>query len=90
MSAQFAAATDFKVGVAVKALRNSGCEVFVSYQPSSNRREDEAKLIAQYSEQGHRLLNAERSYNYKSAEKAAEQERIEEFVAALLQSRPRG
>ncbi|MCY2989134.1 MAG: hypothetical protein NTY19_14865 [Planctomycetota bacterium] len=90
VSAQFAAATDFKVGVAVRALRNAGCKVFVSHQPSSNRRGDEAALISRYTKQGFRLLNAEPSYNYRSADRAAEQERIENFVAAILQSNPRG
>ena len=86
VSAQFAAATDFKVGVAVRTLRTAGCDIFVSYQSSKNRRADEAELISRYTSEGHKLLNAEPSYNYKSAEKAAEQARIEQFVAMLLQN----
>ena len=88
VSAQFAAATDFKVGVAVKALRTTGYEVFVSYQPSNNRRKDEAELIKRYTNQGHKLLNAEPSYNYRSAQKEAELARIEQFVVALTASIP--
>ena len=84
ISAQFAAVTDFKVGIAVRTLRAAGCDVFVSYQSSNNRRVDEAELIKRYTIQGHRLLNAEPSYNYKSADKSAEQARIEQFVATLI------
>jgi len=84
VSAHFAAATDFKVGVAVRTLRTAGCEVFVSYQSSINRRADEAALISRYTSEGHTLLNGEPSYDYKSAEKAAEQARIEQFVSKLL------
>ena len=84
VSAQFAAATDFKVGVAVRTLLTAGCEVSVNYQSSSNRRADEAELISRYTKEGHRLLNAEPSYNYRSANKATEQARIEQFVATLL------
>ena len=89
VSAQFAAATDFKVGIAIRALRGAECEVFVSHQASGNRRQDERQLIERYVKQGHRLLNAEPSYNYKSAEKSVEQSRIEQFVASLLQSNSR-
>ena len=88
ITAQFSAATDFKVGIAVKALRSAECRIFVSHQPSANRRKDEAELIARYTQQGHKLLNAERSYNYRSADKAAEQTRIEQFVASLVQRDP--
>ena len=88
VSAQFAAATDFKVGVAAKALRTAGYEVFVSHQPSTNRRKDEAELIKRYTNQGHKLLNAEASYNYRSAQKEVELARIEQFVVALTASIP--
>lgn len=86
VSAQFAAATDFKVGVAVKALLTAGCEVFVSYQPSINRRKDEAELIKRYTNQGHKLLNAEASYDYRLANQQVELARIEQFVLALISS----
>jgi hypothetical protein len=90
VSAQFAAATDFKVGVAVRAFRAKGCDVFVSHQESTNRRADETELINRYTQLGHKLLNAVPSYNYKSAEKSAEQARIERFVIEVLQATTRG
>ena len=88
VSAQFAAATDFKVGVAARALRKACCEVFVSHQPSTDRRKDEAELIKRYTDQGHKLLNAEASYNYRSAQREAEHARIEQYIVALIASLP--
>ena len=85
LSAQFAASTDFKVGMAVQALREAGCEVFVSHQRSNDRRTDEAKLIDRYTKLGHKLLNSVPGYNYRSAQKSTEKTRIQQFVTELLQ-----
>lgn len=84
VNAQFAAATDFKVGVAIKAFQAAGCEVFVSHQASTNKRKDEAALITRYRDQGHKLLNDEKSYNYRSAERSVEHARIEQVVTNIL------
>jgi hypothetical protein len=84
ISAQFSAATDFKVGVAAKALQAAGCEVFVSYKESVSRKDLEAELISSYKSRGFKLLNHEASYNYKTADKSAEKLRFEAFVLSLL------
>jgi len=84
VTAQFAAATDFKVGVAVRSLRAFGCDIFVSYQETSDRRVDEAELIRRYSIRGHKLLNALQGYNYRTAERSAEESRIKQFVNSIF------
>jgi hypothetical protein len=83
-SAQFAAATDFKVGTAVRALRQAGCEVFVSYKRVEDRVAEENRLIKRFSQSP--LLNHEPSYNYRSASKASERARIEAWVQKALAS----
>ena len=64
ITAQFAAPTDFKVGVVVQTLQSEGAEVIVKYQRSVNRRSDEARLI-QEARKYHPLLNDQRNYDHK-------------------------
>ena len=83
-SAQFGAPTDFRVGTAVRMLRERGCKVFVSSKPHPERRASERELIARLRSQGFRLLNDEPSYNYKSTSKAAARANVETYVLQIL------
>lgn len=45
VSANFTAATDFKVGEAVKYLREKGLRVVIKFQESHNRKEEEKRIL---------------------------------------------
>jgi hypothetical protein len=84
ITAQFAAPTDFKVGVVVQALQEAGAEVTVKFKRSAERKAEEAKLIKEAEEGNFRLLNNETSFNYKQASKDEQFARFRSFAAALL------
>lgn len=83
VSASFSAATDFKVGEAIKYLQGLGRQVCVKYKETLSPREDEAALLKQYRNSS--LLNHLPGYDYKSADQEEEKCRIHEFIARLLQ-----
>ena len=83
ITAQFAAPTDFKVGVVVKTLQDAGAEVVVKYKLSTNRKAEEARLIAEAGAE-HPLLNHERGFNYKTDDCAEQRLRFESLALALL------
>jgi len=66
-SAKFSAATDFKVGKAVRRLRELGCSVVIRYRPSATRQSDERTLIQQLRAEKVPLLNDLQGYNYTTA-----------------------
>ena len=49
ITAQFAAPTDFKVGVVVQVLQEAGAEVTVKFKLSTDRKTEEARLIKEAS-----------------------------------------
>jgi hypothetical protein len=83
VSAKFSAATDFKVGKAVRKFRDLGCEVVVRYTPTDDRRIDEMSLIQSLRDE-HELLNDVASYDYRTAVEEEELRRIEVFVQRLV------
>jgi hypothetical protein len=69
--AQFTASTDFKVGEAIKHLRdNWGCQIIVRHKPSSNRLDEEKAIISELDNAGVPLLNHCPNYDYKTATEA--------------------
>ena len=66
--AQFTASTDFKVGEAIKYLRDElGYRIIVRHKPSSNRLGEEKSIIDGLRNEGVRLLNGCPNYDYKAA-----------------------
>jgi hypothetical protein len=84
ITANFSAQTDFKVGEAVKCLRQLGCLVVIRYKESTNRKRDQDSLIASLRRQGFRLLNDLEGYNYITASEEDERRRIQGFVKTLV------
>ena len=80
LSANLSAPTDFKVGKVVNLLREQGKNVVFKYKASSNRKQEEAKFIRRFQEEGYDLLN--NVDNYDSEEKFLE--RIKEYVTDIL------
>ncbi|MDI1326552.1 MAG: hypothetical protein PSV23_07105 [Brevundimonas sp.] len=83
LTAQFAAPTDFKVGVVIKALQALGAEVIVKYRRSDDRKAEEKQLIQEVAKY-YPLLNDESNFNYKSDARLAQSERFEAIAVALL------
>ena len=83
ITAQFAATTDFKVGVVVKELQAAGAEVLVKYKRSNERKLDEKNLIRD-AEKKYALLNNETGFNYKAADRTEQAERFKAIANALL------
>lgn len=84
ITAQFAAPTDFKVGVVVQALQTAGAEVIVKYKISANRKAEEARLIKEASAHG-ALLNDVPSFNYRTGNKDDQRARFMSVARALLE-----
>ncbi len=83
ISAQFGAPTDFKVGEAVRYLRELGFTVGIKYKESSDRKKEEKAFIDRL-KKNHRLINELKGFNYKSAMKQDERARIRDFVETLV------
>lgn len=81
VSANLSASTDFKVGQAVKHLRERGCEVMIRYKSTSSRRDDEKSLIQLFEAKGLQLLNSLGGYKYSEADPDQEKAKVREFVA---------
>ncbi len=69
VSCQFSATVDFKVGVAARHLASKGYEIMIDYRSSSDPRNDERKLIADFQKSGFTLLNGKLGYDYKTSSK---------------------
>ena len=83
ITAQFAATTDFRVGVVVKALQDAGATISIKYKASARRRKDETSLILKLRD-NHALLNAEHSYDYRTADRKTQRERFKTIARGLL------
>ena len=83
ITAQFAAPTDFKVGVVVKTLQDAGAEVTVKYKLSADRKAEEARIIKQVASE-HALLNHVSSFNYKTDNREEHLARFQSLAIALL------
>ncbi len=85
MSANFSASTDFKVGEAVKYLRQRGLRVVVKFKESLDRKGEE-KRILQHLRGTFRLLNDLKGYRYGSADANGERLKIQRFIDQILES----
>ena len=83
ITAQFAAPTDFKVGVVVAALQAAGAEVLVKYKRVADRKSEEALLIREAAKH-YPLLNHELSFNYRTDDRAVQRKRFEVIASSLL------
>jgi hypothetical protein len=84
ITAQFAAPTDFKVGVVIQALQAAGAEVTVKYKLSARRKVEEAALLKQ-ARVKHQLLNDEPSFNYKIDSKEEQHARFKSLALSLFE-----
>jgi hypothetical protein len=88
-SAQFAACTDFRVGEAIRYLREErGLCVVVLYRKSDDPRHEEYTLIRDLQLAGLRLLNSLPSYDYRKADRNEEQRTVRKFCEMLLANQP--
>ena len=84
--AQFGAATDFKVGEAIKYLRSKGFDIIVRHRLSSDRLNEEKQLIQEATRVGITLLNACPGYNYKTAIQDDARKKVQDFCDLKLLS----
>jgi len=85
VSANFSAATDFKVGEAVKYLRKKGLRVVIKFQESHNRKEEE-KRILQHLRSTFKLLNDLKGYRYGDSDASSERLKIHQFIEQILEN----
>ena len=79
-SAEFSAQTDFKVGEAIKFLKEiMGLSVVVGSRRSDNVKADEQALINSLHAAGVPLLNTLRGYRYKTADAEEQRLKVHEF-----------
>lgn len=84
-TAQFHAATDFRVGEAVKYLRTEKtCRVDFFYRPSEAQMQDEKVLIREFLLAGFTLLNFLAAFDYKTANRDEEQSFVHRFCEMAL------
>jgi hypothetical protein len=83
MSANFSASTDFKVGEAVKYLRNYGARIFVKFKETHDRREEE-KVLLHKLRRSVKLLNDLKGYRYGEADIDDERQKIHRFMEEIL------
>lgn len=81
--ANFNAATDFKVGEAIRYLRGLGLYVGVRYFATLNRKEVEASLENELKSKGYKLLNDLKGYRYEESTEKHERKRIHDFMSKL-------
>ena len=83
--ADFQAQTDFKVGVAIRYLKNTkGVRVEIGQKHSSELFQDEGDIIRELRSKSVRLLNQHSGYDYRSADRDSEKERVHRFCDDLL------
>lgn len=83
--AQFSACTDFRVGEAVRYLRDSkNCRIVVRYKMSTEVRREEYSLIRELQLSGVRLLNDFSSYDYRTANEAEERTAVQRFCDVIV------
>ena len=82
LRATFAAATDFKVGEAIRYLAQNNIRVKVGYQECPDRksaRAKESEFIARLRKEGVPLLNDLDGYNYLTANEDDERSKVHQF-----------
>lgn len=79
VSMQFSASTDFKVGLAIRYLESNSFVVVIRYKSSRERRSEERELLEE-SESKFNLLNQLSGYDYESADRGEEENKIKEYV----------
>jgi len=88
-SAQFAACTDFRVGEAIRYLRDQrSLRIVVRYKVSKDPVKDEYTLIRDLQLSGLRLLNSLPSYDYLKADHHEELRTVQRFCEMLLANQP--
>lgn len=76
-NAQFAASTDFRVGEAIRYLRDQrSLRIVARYKKSTDQSIDEYALIRDLQLSGLRLLNSLPSYDYHKADKDEERQTV--------------
>jgi hypothetical protein len=89
-SAQFAACTDFRVGEAIRYLRERrSLRIVARYKKSGDPCKDESTLIRDLQLSGLRLLNSLPSYDYLKADKDEERRTVQKFCEMLVENQPR-
>lgn len=83
ISANFTAATDFKVGEAIKYIQSFKFHVGAQYKETNNRKEEEKQIIKELSED-YLLLNDLAGFHYSSANIHEEKIRIHNFVGRII------
>lgn len=87
-NAQFAASTDFRVGEAIRYLRDQrSLRIVVRYKKSKDPGKDEYTLIRDLQLFGLRLLNSLPSYDYVKADEE-ERRTAQRFCEMLLANQP--
>ena len=82
--AQFSACTDFRVGEAVKYLREKGHRVTVGYKTSDHPRIEERSIIRELQVSGPRLINGLVAYDHAGCTKEEERRFIQRFCDLIL------
>jgi len=85
ISANFSASTDFKVGEAVKYLRERGFLVVVKFQESLSRRKHEKQILDELGMTFH-LLNELRGFRYRTANITDERQVIHNFIDKIIEN----
>jgi hypothetical protein len=83
--ASFKATADFKVGEAIKYLKNAkNYRVVVGHRQSANRRDEEKRMISKYRADVP-LLNDLPGYDYRTANMEDERLRVQRFCDELIE-----
>ena len=82
--AAWEAQTDFKVGRAAKYLMERGQDVLFKYKNSADRKKEQDEFICEFKSQGFTLLNDLPGYDYRTASKEQELEKIEKFIDKIM------
>jgi len=86
LSAKPTASTDFKVGEAIKHLKEKGYKIIIKYKPSKDRKREQNEIIKAFQNSGHSLLNElkVKKYTDKDFNENEERERIKRFIDNIL------
>lgn len=82
--AAFTAATDFRVGEAIRHLGAKNILIRVKYKSISDSKAEEASILNELRKEHYRLLNDMAAYDYTTAEQDQERLRVCQFVDELL------
>jgi hypothetical protein len=86
--AMFSAATDFRVGEAIRYLHEKGLKITAKYKCShkelDDRLKEERALIEKLQNEGYSLLNDQGSFKYKETDALQERTKVHKFFDKLL------